>query len=75
MPGRGLMTPMMWFGPPHIGWVVAMAVVIFLALYFGVLQFWKLLTGDPLPKPLPAVLALFLAVRLTVDCARMLMWR
>jgi hypothetical protein len=30
--------------------------------------------GDRLEKPLPAILALFPAIRLTVDCARMLMW-
>jgi hypothetical protein len=32
------------------------------------------MTGESLQKPLPAILALFLLVRLTVDCARMLMW-
>jgi hypothetical protein len=55
--------------------MISMAVGIFLVVYFGVLQFWKLASGDPLQPPLPALLALFLAVRLSVDCARMLMWR
>jgi hypothetical protein len=44
-------------------------------VYFGTLKFWELLTGDRLRKPLPAILALGLGIRLTVDCARMMMWR
>jgi hypothetical protein len=75
LPGRGLLAPVLWFGPPHIGLLIPMALVIFGVVYFGTLQFWKMLTGDSLQKPLPALLALFLAVRLTVDCARTLMWR
>jgi hypothetical protein len=59
----------------HLMTLLALAFVIFCVVYFGTLKFWELLTGDRLQKPLPAVLALFLAVRLTVDCARMLMWR
>lgn len=39
------------------------------------LKFWKLASGEALQHPLPALLAIFLAVRLSVDCARMLMWR
>jgi len=74
MPGRGLMGPATYFGPPRFALLIPMAVVIFCAVYFGTLKFWELLTGDRLEKPLPTVLALFLAVRLTVDCARMLMW-
>jgi hypothetical protein len=54
--------------------LIPMAAVIFCAVYFGTLKFWELLTGDRLAKPLPAILALVLAIRLTVDCARMLMW-
>jgi hypothetical protein len=75
LPGRGLMGPALWFGPPNISLMLPMAAVIFCAVYFGTLKFWELLTGDRLAKPLPAILGLFLAVRLTVDCARMLMWR
>ncbi len=75
LPGRGLMWPALWFGAPHVSLMISMAVGIFLVVYFGVLQFWKLASGDPLQPPLPALLALFLAVRLSVDCARMLMWR
>jgi len=52
-----------------------MALVIFCVVYFGVLAFWKLLTGEALGKPFPAILAVFLFIRLTVDCARLLMWR
>jgi hypothetical protein len=52
-----------------------MAMLIFLVVFFGTLKFWKMLTGDALQKPLPALLALVLAIRLTVDCARMMMWR
>jgi len=33
------------------------------------------LTGESLGKPFPAILAVFLVVRLTVDCAHILMWR
>ena len=75
LPGHGLMEPAGWFGDLHVGILLSMAAVIFCAVYFGTLKFWELLTGDPLEKPLPAILALFLAVRLTVDCARMMMWR
>jgi hypothetical protein len=55
--------------------MISMAIVIFLVVYFGVLKFWKLASGEALHHPLPALLALFLAVRLSVDCARTLMWR
>jgi hypothetical protein len=55
--------------------MISMAVVMFAVVYFGVLKFWKLASGDALQPPLPALLALFLAVRLSVDCARMLMWQ
>jgi hypothetical protein len=75
VPGPGLMTPVLWFGHPHLTWVLPMAAVIFCVVFFGTLQFWKMLTGDALQKPLPAILALFLAIRLSVDCARMLMWQ
>lgn len=75
IPGRGLLGPALWFGPPHLTLLIPMAIVIFCAVFFGVLAFWKMLTGDALQKPLPGILALFLAVRLTVDCARMMMWR
>jgi len=75
LPGRGFMGPALWFGPPHLAMMLPMAAIIFCVVYFGTLQIWKMLTGDPLQKPLPALLALALAVRLTVDCARMLMWR
>ncbi len=68
------MWPARWFGAPRVSLMIAMAIVIFLVVYFGVLKFWKLASGDPLQPPLPALLALFLAVRLSVDCARMLMW-
>jgi len=40
-----------------------------------VLALWKLLTNEALAKPFPAILAVFLLIRLTVDCARILMWR
>jgi hypothetical protein len=59
----------------HLFIMLALFVVIFVAVYFGTLKFWELLTGDRLQKPIPAILALFLGVRLTVECARMLMWR
>ena len=75
LPGRGLMVPVALFGPPHWEWVIAMALVIFCVVYFGVLAFWKLLTGEALGKPFPAILAVFLFIRLTVDCARLMMWR
>jgi hypothetical protein len=74
LPGRGLLLPVVLFGPPHWGLVIPMALVIFAVVYFGVLAFWKLLTGEQLGKPFPAILALFLFIRLTVDCARILMW-
>jgi len=51
-----------------------MAAVIFCVVYFGTLKFWELLTGSRLQKPFPAILALWLGIRLSVDCARMLMW-
>jgi hypothetical protein len=69
------MGPALWFGAPHLALLLPLAALIFCVLFFGTLKFWKMLTGDSLQKPLPAVLALALAVRLTVDCARMLMWR
>lgn len=75
VPGPGLLTPLMLFGSPHWGLVIPMALVIFAVVYFGVLAFWRLLTGEKLGKPFPAILALFLFIRLTVDCARILMWR
>jgi hypothetical protein len=75
LPGRGLMGPALWFGAPHLALLLPLAALIFCVLFFGTLKFWKMLTGDSLQKPLPAVLALALAIRLTVDCARMLMWR
>jgi hypothetical protein len=74
LPGRGLLVPMVLFGPPRWEMVIVMAAVIFVVVYFGVLAFWRLLTGEKLGKPFPALLALFLFMRLTVDCARMLMW-
>jgi hypothetical protein len=74
LPGQGLMGPAAWFGEPLVARVLLLAAVIFCVVYFGTLKFWELLTGDPLEKPLPAILALFLFIRLTVDCARMLMW-
>ena len=74
LPGHGLLGPAAWFGEPRIGRVLLMAAVIFCVVYFGTLKFWELVTGDRLEKPLPAILALFLAVRITVDCARMFMW-
>ena len=74
-PGPGLMTPVILFGSPHFAWVVPMALLIFVVVYFGTLTFWKLLTGEALGKPFPAILAVFLVVRLTVDCARILMWQ
>ena len=75
LPGRGLMMPAFLLGPPHRGLIIPMALIIFCTVYFGVLAFWKLLTGDRLGKPFPAILAVFLVIRLTVDCARILMWR
>jgi len=75
LPGHGLMVPAVLFGPPHWGLVIPMAMVIFAVVYCGVLAFWKLLTGEQLDKPFPAILAVFLLIRLTVDCARILMWR
>jgi hypothetical protein len=75
LPGRGLMMPALLFGAPNWGLVIPMALVIFCVVYFGTLAFWKLLTGEALGKPFPAILAVFLVVRLTVDCARLLMWR
>ena len=75
LPGRGLMMPASLFGPPHFGLIIPMALVVFCVVYFGVLAFWKLLTGESLGKPFPAILAVFLVVRLTVDCAHILMWR
>jgi hypothetical protein len=75
LPGRGLMMPAILFGPPHFGLLIPMALVVFCVVYFGVLAFWKLLTGESLGKPFPAILAVFLAIRLTVDCAHILMWR
>jgi hypothetical protein len=75
LPGRGLMMPALLLGRPHLGLIIPMALVVFCVVYFGVLAFWKLLTGESLGKPFPAILALFLAIRLTVDCARILMWR
>ena len=75
VPGPGLMFPAMLFGSPHWQWLVPMALVIFCVVYFGTLSFWKLLTGDSLGKPFPALLALFLFIRLTVECARLMMWR
>jgi len=75
VPGPGLMFPAMLFGSPHWQWLVPMALVIFCVVYFGTLSFWKLLTGDALGKPFPALLALFLFIRLTVECARLMMWR
>jgi hypothetical protein len=75
LPGRGLMMPAFLLAPSHWGLIIAMALVIFCVVYFGVLAFWKLLTGESLGKPFPAILALFLVIRLTVDCARILMWR
>ena len=74
LPGHGLMGPAMWLGGPRVSRVVPLALVIFCVLYFGTLKFWELVTGDRLEKPLPAILALFLAMKITVDCARMLMW-
>jgi hypothetical protein len=75
LPGHGLMVPAMLFGPPHWGLIIPMALVIFCVVYFGVLAFWKLLTGESPGKPFPAILALFLFIRLTVECARLLLWR
>lgn len=75
LPGRGLMFPAMWFGTPQVTWLLPMAIVIFCVVFFGTLRFWKLLTGDSLQKPLPSILALFLFIRLSVDCARLMMWR
>jgi hypothetical protein len=75
LPGRGLMLPAALFGPPQWQWVIPMALVIFAVVYFGTLGFWKLLTGEALGKPFPALLALFLFIRLSVDCARIMMWR
>jgi hypothetical protein len=75
LPGPGLMIPTVLFGSPHWGLIVAMALLIFCVVYFGVLAFWKLLTGETLGKPFLMILAVFLVIRLTVECARILMWR
>jgi hypothetical protein len=75
LPGRGLMVPAALFGTPHWGLIVPMALLIFGVVYFGVLAFWKLLTGEALGRPFPLILGVFLAIRLTVECARILMWR
>ncbi len=69
------MTPAIWLGSPRWGLLLPMALLIFCIVYFAVLGFWKLLTGEKLGKPFTSILALFLAVRLAVDCARILMWR
>ncbi len=53
---------------------IAMAALVFCVVYFGTLKFWQLITGDHLQKPFPQILALWLGIRLTVDCARMLRW-
>ncbi len=53
---------------------IAVAALVFCAVYFGTLKFWQLITGDQLQKPFPQILALWLGIRLTVDCARMLRW-
>ena len=74
LPGGGLMGPALWFGRPNPGMLIAMAVVVFCVVYFGTLKFWQLLTGDRLQKPLPALLGLWLGIRLTVDCARIVRW-
>jgi hypothetical protein len=74
IPGRGLMTPAAWFFRSHHALLIPMAAVIFCVVYFGTLKFWELLTGSRLQKPFPAILALWLGIRLSVDCARMLMW-
>jgi hypothetical protein len=66
--------PVLRLGPPNFFMTIAMAVLVFCVVYFGTLKFWHLLTGDQLQKPFPAILALWLGVRLTVDCARMLRW-
>jgi hypothetical protein len=60
------MGPMLWFGQPNLGLMIPMATVIFCAVYFATLKFWQLLTGDTLPKPLPAILSLWLGIRLTL---------
>jgi hypothetical protein len=73
LPGRGLLGPVLWLGRPNFVLLIPLAILIFCVVYFGTLRFWKLLTGDPLPKPIPAVLALWLGIRLTVDCARMML--
>jgi len=70
-----LMLPATLFGPPHWGLIIPMALVIFCGRVFGVLAFWKLLTGDTLGSRFPQFWAVFLVIRLTVDCARILMWR
>lgn len=59
---------------PNAVMAVAMTAVMFCAVYFGTLKLWELLTGDRLQKPFPQILAVWLGVRLTVDCARMLRW-
>jgi hypothetical protein len=74
LPGSGFLAPFLWVGRPHAGLLIPLALLIFCVVYFGVIKFWELMTGESLQKPLPAILALFLLVRLTVDCARMLMW-
>ena len=74
LPRGSMVGPVLWFGPPHFFMTIAMAAVVFCVVYFGTLKFWELITGDRLQKPFPAILALWLGVRLTVDCARMLRW-
>jgi len=69
-----LLAPASWFGSPHVAMTLAMALVVFCAVYFGTLKLWELLTGDRLKKPFPQILALWLGVKLVVDCARMLRW-
>ena len=63
-----------FWGPGHPTMFVAMEALVFCVVYFGTLKFWELLTGDKLQRPLPAILALWLGIRLTVDCARVMRW-
>jgi hypothetical protein len=74
LPGSGFLAPFLWVARPHAGLLIPLALLIFCVVYFGVIKFWELMTGESLQKPIPPVLALFLLVRLTVDCARTLMW-
>jgi hypothetical protein len=67
--------PANWFANAHVGTVIAMSGIIYAAVYFGTVKCWELLAGEPIPKPALTVLAIFLAVRLIVDSARILMWR